>query len=310
MKVSPYILLSLTSLFWSFNFVLGKVLSGTIPPATISFLRWVIPLIFFLLVYGNQLKTNANVLMSNWRLIIVLGTTGYCLNSISVYEAVRHTSTINTSFINAFNPVLIAICGFVLYRYPVSLFQGIGFALSFLGVLWIMFEGNITRIIDLEINGGDIFMIASIVFWSFHTVIYKKRASHLPKELMFTAMMAGGVLATIPFVIGETILNQALWIQDIRIIHVLCIFCLNLFPSVLAYRFWHDSLKKVSANQVAIFQYLIPVFTTTISVLFLDEQFRAFHLIGGLFIFLGVILVNNSVSELSRLKRYLMHQLT
>ncbi len=64
------------------------------------------------------------------------------------------------------------------------------------------------------------------------------------------------------------------------------------FPSVLAYQFWHSALEKVSANQVAIFQYLIPVFTTIISVVFLNESFRVFHIIGGALIFTGVILVN------------------
>ena len=287
----------MTSLFWSFNFVLGKVLAGVIPPVAISFLRWIFPLIYFFLLYGKEIKAHVRQLKSSWLLILVLGATGYCLNSISVYESIRYTTTINSSFINAFNPVVIALCGLVMYRYPVSRIQALGFFLSLLGVLCIMFKGDLGRVAELRVNGGDLFMVASIVFWSFHTVIYKKKADQFPEKVLFCAMMLGGVLVTLPLFIVETILNRGQWIQDIRMIHVICIFCLNLFPSVLAYQFWHSGLKKVSANQVAIFQYLIPVFTTIISVLFLDERFRWFHFLGGLLIFAGVILVTNQKNQ-------------
>lgn len=292
MRISPYILLSLTSLFWSFNFILGKVLAGVVPPVAISFLRWFFPLIFFMVRYGKELKGLKGEFKAHWPLVMILGITGYCLNSVSVYEAVIYTSTINTAFINAFNPVMIALCGFVMYRYPVTGRQSLGFILSLFGVLCIMFKGDLKRIAGLDINAGDLFMIGSIVCWSIHTILYKKKASPFPAKAMFTVMMLGGVIATIPLLVIETAVNKGEWIANVRWIHVLCIVCLNIFPSVLAYQFWHSALKKVSANQVAIFQYLIPVFTTIISVLFLNENFRIFHVVGGTLIFTGVILVN------------------
>ena len=36
----PYLLLSLTSLFWAGNVVLGRFVVGHIPPITLSFIRW------------------------------------------------------------------------------------------------------------------------------------------------------------------------------------------------------------------------------------------------------------------------------
>ncbi len=36
----PYLLLSLTSLFWAGNVVLGRFVAGHIPPVTLSFIRW------------------------------------------------------------------------------------------------------------------------------------------------------------------------------------------------------------------------------------------------------------------------------
>ena len=180
-----------------------------------------------------------------------------------------------------------------MYRYPITRKQVFGFFLSLLGVVTIIFKGELERILQLHINIGDLFMVGSISFWAVHTILYKKKgaASSLPTRVLFTMMMCGGVVLTIPFVIVENSVMGWDWIFDIRLQHVFGILALNIFPSVLAYTFWNQALTRVSANEVAISQYLIPVFTTLISVSFLGEQLQTFHLWGGGLIFFGVFLV-------------------
>ena len=39
----PYLLLSLTSLFWAGNTVLGRFIVGHVPPMTLAFIRWAAP---------------------------------------------------------------------------------------------------------------------------------------------------------------------------------------------------------------------------------------------------------------------------
>src|ERR1700689_5371746 len=36
----PYLLLSLTSLFWAGNTILGRFIVGHVPPMTLAFIRW------------------------------------------------------------------------------------------------------------------------------------------------------------------------------------------------------------------------------------------------------------------------------
>jgi hypothetical protein len=50
----PYLLLSLTSLFWAGNVVIGRFAAGQIPPVTLSFIRW---LGAFLIVLPFALRT-------------------------------------------------------------------------------------------------------------------------------------------------------------------------------------------------------------------------------------------------------------
>lgn len=298
--VSPYILLSLCSFFWSLNFIIAKVVVDVIPPITIAFFRWGLPALLFLYYSWSDIKANRYVYRKHWFLLLLLGCTGYSLSAITVYEAVQFTSTINTSFINAFNPVLIALTGFLLYRYPVTRGQIAGFLLSLIGVIWILFKGNLILIRDLQANIGDIIMIINITVWSMYTVLFKQYSPLFPPSSSFAMMMTAGTLVSLPLMVIENVTIGTAWVNQIEFRHVMGIICLCLFPSVLAYRFWNMALGKIAANKVAVFQYLIPVYTVIISLLFLDEQLQQFQIIGGLLIFIGVLLVTQTFAALGK----------
>jgi drug/metabolite transporter (DMT)-like permease len=292
LQVSPHLLLSLTSLFWSLNLIIGKVLAGAVPPATLSFLRWLPAFFFFSIYYGKNLKEGYRLLREHPVLILLLGATGYSLNSITIYEAVSYTTAINTSFINAFNPVLIAVTGYIMYRFPVSGRQALGFFISLLGVTTIIFRGEVARLLALQVNIGDLFMLLSIFLWSVHTVVYKNKSNLFNRQAMFLLMMMAGLAVTLPFAVLEGYLSDWVWVRQIRPNHIWAILALTIFPSVLALLFWNYALTKISANQVAIFQYLIPVYTTIISIIFLEERLQLFHVCGGILILSGVLLVS------------------
>ena len=292
MLVSPYLLLCLTSLFWSLNLIIGKVLAGAVPPATLSFLRWFPAFFFFLIYYRKNLGDLYQLIRAYPLLILFLGATGYSLNSLTVYAGVAYSTTINISFINAFNPVLIAVAGFIMYRYEVSGRQALGFLVSLIGVTIIIFRGEFSRLLALQINIGDLFMLISICFWSIHTVVYKKKAHHINPQKIFLLMMMAGLIVTLPIALVEGYVKNWVWVYEIRPKHIAAILALTIFPSVLALLFWNYALTKISANKVAIFQYLIPVYTTIISIIFLGERLQVFHISGGILILVGVLLVS------------------
>src|SRR4030065_1998723 len=87
------------------------------------------------------------------------------LNSPAVYEPVRFTTTINSSVINAFNPVRIALTGYSLYRERLTEVQVVGFILSFAGVLYVIFKGDWEALVYMKINLGELFMVGGISVW-------------------------------------------------------------------------------------------------------------------------------------------------
>ena len=52
----PYLLLSLTSLFWAGNLIVGRAIAGHVPPIAISYMRWVGAFLLLLTISWPQLR--------------------------------------------------------------------------------------------------------------------------------------------------------------------------------------------------------------------------------------------------------------
>jgi drug/metabolite transporter (DMT)-like permease len=288
MKFSPYILLILTNLFFSTNIVAGKVLVDAIPPMALTFLRWSLSFIILLPFCWKELQNDWKPLLTKWPLILLLGATGYSICSILFYEAVHYTTAINTAFINAFVPLMVAIVSYIFYRDELTIFQIIGFILSFCGVIWIVFQGDWSRLIGLKLNIGDLLMLMSVIFvYPLYSVFYQHEATHFPQRSLLALMILAALIISFPPAILETALNKGSWIGQIQFSHLLALLGICIFPSVLANLFLIYALKYVPANVAGVFHNLILIFATIMSVIFLGEKLYSYHFTGGLLILIG-----------------------
>ncbi|MFZ7103505.1 MAG: DMT family transporter [Peptococcaceae bacterium] len=293
MKNSPYLLLVLAPLFLSANFLIGKVIAGTVPPGALTFLRWLISFIVILPFFGRELLKNKILFIKNWPLMIILGLTGYFFNSLGTYLAVTYTTAINASFIASLNPIAFALFGFVFYKEKAAPLQIIGIVISLTGVLWIIFKGNIADILSMRINSGDGFMLIAVISWAIYSNILKKKEANFPWPAIFITLVFSGIIVSIPYVILETSLQGWNWLGLLGAKDYLCILAVGIIPSLLAFYCWNKALSHVESNQAAIFLNLIPVFTTILSIIIFKEELMYYHLLGGLLIFSGVLLVTN-----------------
>ena len=72
----PAVLFVLPPLFWSGNLVIGRAVSGDIPPITLNFLRWVLALALLLPFTASGLVRARAVLRQGWAAILVCGVAG------------------------------------------------------------------------------------------------------------------------------------------------------------------------------------------------------------------------------------------
>ena len=73
---------------------------------------------------------------------------------------------------------------------------------------------------------------------------------------------------------------------------------LAVFASVLAFIFWNQAVRSIGANRAGPFVHLMPVFSTLLAVIFLDERIALYHAQGAVLIFLGIVISSTGRHQL------------
>src|SRR3546814_16246685 len=82
----PYVLLVMTVLFWSGNFILGRAVHADVPPVALAFWRWAGA---FLIVVGfdaPQLRRDRATLLRHWRVVVLRRAVGTDALTTLVYN--------------------------------------------------------------------------------------------------------------------------------------------------------------------------------------------------------------------------------
>jgi drug/metabolite transporter (DMT)-like permease len=280
----PYLLLTLTSLFWAGNSVIGRFAAGHITPITLSFLRWGFAFLIVLPFAWRHLMRDWPVIRENLILMTLLSLTGISAFNTLQYTGLEYTTALNVLLLQSAGPLFIAIWS-LLFGIRLSWAQAGGLTVSLIGVLVILLKGDFSTLASISLNKGDlIFLLALAIFGLYSVLIRKRPAMHALSFLGFT--FGCGVLFMMPLITWELI-EQPL--PAFTAANVLTVAYVAIFPSVLAYLCFNRGVAIIGANRAAPFFHLIPVFGAAMAILFLGEQLRLFHVIGFMLVLSGVI---------------------
>ena len=81
----PYLLLSLTSLFWAGNIVLARHVAGHVPPLTLSCVRWIGTFLILLPFAWPHLKQDWPMLRAHLPMMLFLSLVGFAYNNAISY---------------------------------------------------------------------------------------------------------------------------------------------------------------------------------------------------------------------------------
>ena len=137
-------------------------------------------------------------------------------------------------------------------------------------------------------------MIGGVITWGVYSTLLKKKKFNLPLLTLVHVICTFGLISVFPQFLYEY-LNGELITFDINIIYTLIF--LALFPSIGSYYCWAGAVSIIGANRAGIFLSLIPLFSTIMAILFYNEQFKFFHLIGAILIILGLFLSNKEIKN-------------
>jgi drug/metabolite transporter (DMT)-like permease len=280
----PYLLLSLTSLFWAGNTVLGRFIVGHVPPITLSFIRWGGAFLILLPFAVRPLKRDWPTIRSHWGLLTLLALTGFSAYNTMAYYGLQYTTAINGLLLQSIGPLFVAMWTFVLFADRLKLHQAGGICISLTGVLVIICHGSLAVLLGIGFNRGDVWFVIALSIYGFYSAMLRKRPAMHPISFLTVGMGLGAVLL-VPAVLLE-IAGGKLMILDGVSIASFAYICI--FPSLLGYLFLNRGIELIGANRAAPFMHLSPVFGSVMAIVLLGERFELYHAVGYALVLAGI----------------------
>ena len=288
----PYLLLSLTSLFWAGNIVLGRYVAGHVPPMTLSCVRWIGAFLMLLPFAWPHLARDWPVLRTRLPLMIGLSATGFAINNALSYWALQYTQALNALLIQSSGPLFVALWSLTLFGVRLTWAQLAGITISLAGVLTIILGGDLTALADIRFNKGDIMLAGALMSFGLYSALMPRRpVTHQLSLITFTT--GCGALLLLPFAVWEYSTGFTLKFDTVTIGTVIYVV---VFPSALAYLFFNRGIALIGPNRAAPFFHLMPVFGSAMAILLLGEKPRLFHLIGYLLVLAGIVIASRRAS--------------
>ena len=293
----PYLLLTLTTLFWSGNMVLGRAIRDDVPPLTLAFWRWTIALALTLPLALPHLRSQWPLLKRGWKEIVVLGLLGVGGYNTLAYVALQYTAATNAVLLNSFIPIATIALSWAFLKKHLHSVEWVGVLFSFVGVATIVCRGDFATLANLSLNIGDLWMLAAVFTWAFYTIGLQWRPAGVHPMLMLAAFTTVGLLALVPAYAWEIMQGKTIHLNAGSLAGIAYT---GIFPGFLGYIFYNRAVGEVGASKASLFIHLMPVFGTLLSAVFLNEIPRTYHYAGIVLIFAGIYLTTASLPALKK----------
>lgn len=282
---NPYLLLTLTVLFWSGNMVVGRGSRGDIPPLAMSFWRWAIAFLCVLPLALPHFKAQWPLLRQGWKPLVFLGVLGVGGYNTFAYLALQHTTATNATLLNSFIPVVTIAISWAFLGKHLRQAQAIGVLTSLCGALMIVARGDLQVLAHLNLNIGDVWMLAAVLDWAIYTVALAWRPAGVHPMLMLATTTIIGLAAIAPAYGWELAQGRHINFNGASLTALAYV---GIFPSFVGYVFYNRGVAEVGANKASLFIHLMPVFGTILSAIFLGEVPLWYHYAGIGLIFTGI----------------------
>lgn len=283
-------ILILISLTWAGSFIVVDIVSDSMSPIDLGFLRFVVatPILGVLvLLQKKSLAIPIKVLPY----LLLLALTGVTFLYLFQFIGIALTNASTGSILINTNVLFIALFSAFLFGEHFTWRKTVGVLLSFSGVVLILFsyQQPFVGSISLSFILGGLLVVASAVCWAVFSLVGKQVVQQYDEQIILFYVFLLGTFFYLPFVLPQ-ILHT---VFEIDILGWSGVFYLALACSIFAYFGWYYCLKHVEASKAAVFLTLIPLFTILMD-LFRGIQPSWVFLLGAGVILAGVHLTQQA----------------
>jgi len=285
-----YLILILTTIFWSGNFIVGKAASTyQIPPFSLNFYRWFFAGLILLPFTLKELIEKKKYIFDNIIFFTILGVTSITIFNSIVYYSLYYTQVISGILMISTIPVWIIFISSILNIEKTNIFQIIGVVFSLTGVIFIITKADLQIIKNLDFNKGDLSMVVAMFSWAVYSALLKSKKYEISQFALLEVVIITGLIFLTPIYFIEMYLGNVI---VLGMPFILTLTYVVFFPGLASFIFWIKGISIIGANRAGVFLHLMPIFGAIMAMIIFNEKFMYYHILGAIFIVAGITLSN------------------
>ena len=225
--------------------------------------------------------------MKNIKLILILGITSITVFNSIVYYSLNFTQVISGVLMISTIPVMIIVFCWLLKIEKTNIYQILGVIFSLLGVVIIITKADLSILLNLNFNKGDLWMVVAMFSWALYSTLLRKKKLEISQLSLLQTIISAGLVFLLPAYMIELSLGYK---ANINLPFILTLSYVVLFPGLASFILWIKGISIIGSNRSGIFLHLIPIFSTIMAIIIFKEKFMIYHLIGAILIITGIIL--------------------
>lgn len=288
-RIKAYIYLIIVSVVWGIAGPVIKYTLGGLNPLVFLTYRFAVSSLFGL-GYLIATRTIGKAEKDNFWGVVWYGliTTTFSLGIL--FLGIQRTTAIEASLLTAIVPFAVALSGSLLLGDIITKKERVGMLIAFGGTLVTLIDPLIKGGIKAGQFTGNIFVLGYVVGVAISAVMAKKllRKGVNPLVLTNISFVVGFVSLFPVAVLKLGITRLIATISTTAPGYQIGVLYMALISGNLAYWLWTKGQKTIEVSEAGVFEYLVPVFSAPLAILWLKESVSVVFVIGAAIIAFGV----------------------
>lgn len=224
--------------------------------------------------------------------IFLASMLGLFLTQLSFLKASAITTPFDTSILTPLTPIFTMFIAAIALKEPITLKKAGGVALSFIGVIFLVFNtvragGGVTETQPM----GIVYMIGNCIFFALYLGIFRPLIAKYNVVTFMKWMFLFSALVAVPLNINE-MLHVNLLAMPTK--YLLELGFVILFATFIAYFLIPVGQKVLRPTVISLYGYLQPIIATVMGIATGMDRLTWQKILAAVLVFTGVVLVNKS----------------
>jgi drug/metabolite transporter (DMT)-like permease len=280
--------------FFNLYALLCKILVGSVDPVLLLVCTQVaagtlmIALMDLSKKIGEIWRTSARDLLP----LFMIGILSSAIAPVLFLVGLKLTTLTNTVLISRAEGVIMSVLAVFMLKETITKHQIAGTAVMFFGI-WFISAAAAPAAGSAGLAGiGDILVFLSAAAYAVSNVLFKRYLHHLPPEVIVSLRNVFGALTLLVAVLFVSLIpGMSLPVSDVLNPGVALMLGFAILAMITGQLMWYSALEKTSASRVSAAILFSPVIGVAYAVAFLGETVGPQHLVGGVLIVAGLVLM-------------------